>query len=147
VARSPLAPLRNAVLALCFAAALISVGDWYLTMRSLSSVHIVVRLHPAAIPADGQSRSKIAVRVTEAGRPRAHDYLEAVSLDSGYLVPLLAITDQQGEASFSYASLPASPYDTVDKAHIQFTDISLGRIIEVDKSVTISIRLLQAPTT
>lgn len=147
MARSPLAPLRNATATVCLAAVLICLGDWYRTMRSLPSVHIAVQLHPAAIPADGLSKSHIVVRVTEDGRPRVHDYLEAVSLDSGYLVPLLAITDEHGEASFSFASLPASPYDTIDKARIQFTDISLGRIIEVDKSSTISIRLTKAPTT
>jgi hypothetical protein len=146
VARNPLAPLRTAVLVVCLVAVLISVGDWYITMRSLSSVRLAVQLHPAAIPADGQSKSRIVVRVTDDGRPRAHDYLQAVSLDSGYLVPLLAKTDEHGEAIFSYASLPASPYDTTDKARIQFTDVSLGRIIEVDKSVTIHIRLLPAPT-
>lgn len=143
MASKPLVALRNCVLGLIGLAVLICLADWYATMRALPGVRIAIRLQPAAIPADGKSRSQIVVRVTEGGKPRAHDYLEATSLDSGYLVPLLALTNQQGEAHFTYASLPASPYDTATSARILFTDTSLGRIIEVDKSITISVHLIQ----
>jgi hypothetical protein len=143
VAGNPLVLLRNGVLGLTGVVILVCLADWSLTMRALPSVRIAVSLHPSAIPADGKSRSQIVVRVTEGGKPRANDYLEAVSLDSGYLVPLLALTNQQGEARFTYASLPASPYDTATSARILFTDTSLGRIIEVDKSTTVSVHLLQ----
>ncbi len=139
---NPLAPWRNAALAVCLAVLLLCVGDWFATMHSLSSVDLGVTVKPPAIPADGTSKSHIVVRVTEGGKPRSSDYVEAVSLDSGYLVPLLALTNRMGEATFTYTSLPASPYDTATDARIQFTDTSLGRIIEVDKSTTVRVHLL-----
>jgi len=115
--------------------------SWLSDSAHASAVHITARLTTRLLPADGQSAGTFVVRVTEpGGAPRAGDTIEILNLTSrGTFDRTRAMTDWRGQAAFTYTTSMYNAYQGAGPVAVQVTDISLGTLIEIDKSISTSI--------
>jgi hypothetical protein len=113
-------------------------GSWLVDATLASGVRITARATPRVLPADGQSTGTLVVRVTgSGGAPRAGDTLEILNLTSrGAFDRTRATTDRHGEAAFIYTTSMYNIYQGAGPVGVLVTDTSLGRLIEIDKSIT-----------
>jgi len=115
--------------------------SWLSDAAHASDVHITARLTPRLLPADGQAAGAFVVRVTDpGGAPRAGDTIEILNLTSrGTFDRTRTTTDRRGEAAFTYTTSMYNAYQGAGPVAVQVTDISLGTLIEIDKSISASI--------
>jgi len=110
----------------------------------LNNILIETSVDPPSVVADGISRTRITVRVTENGQPRAHDLLQIFLVaGSGRVLPGWVNTDNEGMAVIEFTPNQYSVYDPVDGAELKILDMNIGRLIEVGKSKVINIPLLK----
>ncbi len=75
------------------------------------------------------------------GTPRAGDIVEILNLTSrGTFDRTRALTDRRGEAAFVYTTSLANVYQPAGPVRVLVTDTSLGHLLELDKSMTATIR-------
>ena len=99
-------------------------------------------LDAPVVLADGKHSVGITVRVTESGLARRGDLLQAwVELGSGQLLPEWSYTDETGSVRLTFTPNPLTVYEVQDHAVLRVVDTSLGRLIEVDKSLAVTVGL------
>jgi hypothetical protein len=119
-------------------------ADYALATAQLDDVVIETSLDPPRVAADGRNSVVITVRITQNGRPRANDLVQAwIGSGSGLLIPNWVITDEHGTARITYTPNPYSPYDPQEAAEIRMMDTSIGRLVEVSKRHTVRVPLLE----
>ncbi len=118
-------------------------GGWVIDFATASNVGLQARISPAVLPADGYSSGRFLVRVTNAdGSPRASDTIEVLRQGTGSFDRTRALTDARGEALFLYTTSRSNKYQPAQPVPVLVTDTSLGRLIEIDKNVTVSINVV-----
>jgi len=123
---------------------LIFVVDWTRSTAQLNNILIETTVDPSSVVADGLSRTRITIRVTEKGQPRVGDLVQIFLITgSGRILPGWVYTDKDGMIVTEFTPNPYSIYDPVDGAELKILDISIGRIIEVGKSKVINIPMLK----
>jgi len=117
-------------------------SSWVVDDVQAGSVKLAVRVSPPVLPADGLATGTLTVRVTEGGgTPRAGDIVEILNLTSrGTFDRTRALTDRRGEAAFVYTTSLANAYQPAGRVRVLVTDTSLGHLLELDKSMTATIR-------
>lgn len=135
--------LRLSLLVLMTLMLLACGADWAVARSRLGMVLLETVLEPASVVADGKSTIVLTVRVTERGRPRAGDLLQAwLDVGSGLLKPTWVYTDQDGIARISFTPNAMTPYEVQDRAQIHVRDTTIGWLIEVGKDVTVTVPLI-----
>jgi hypothetical protein len=116
-------------------------GSWLVDDVHAGSVKLAVRVAPPVLPADGLATGTLTVGVTEGGTPRVGDIVEILNLTSrGTFDRTRALTDRRGEAAFVYTTSLANAYQPAGRVRVLVTDTSLGHLLELDKSMTATIR-------
>jgi hypothetical protein len=116
--------------------------DWALAQSRLPGIEVTSTLSQPSVVADGKSEIDVVIRVTENGVPRANDLLQSwIDIGGGLLQPMWVYTDENGEATLTFAPNPITQYDVQDRAAIHVRDISIGRLVEVGKDVVVDIPL------
>ena len=119
------------------------LADWAVARSRLGDFVIEASFDPSAVVADGKNGVTLDIRVTENGRPRAHDLVQCWIQDgAGLLIPSWLYTDDNGVGHSTYTPNPYSVYDPQDGAVIVVSDVSLGRLVEVDKRCTATVKLV-----
>ncbi|HEY8284746.1 MAG TPA: hypothetical protein VIJ28_10215 [Chloroflexota bacterium] len=138
-----------AVGVVAIAVAVVTYGD----VARANAIRVVARVTPAILPGDNVSKATITLQYLNSdGTPRAGDQLDLldVSQNTGTLLrPGLAFievyrlfTDKQGKATFNYIAAMSNNFVPTLPARIQITDTSLGTILEIDKTTTITINVI-----
>ena len=141
-----MARVRLVVLIAAGLVGLILGFDVLLSHARLQTISIEAQITPSRVVADGKSSAIITVGVTEKGRPRAGDLLQVwLQSGGGIIRPEMVYTNDHGQAEIRYTPNPANPYDLVDRALIHVADISIGRLVEVDKHFVIELPV-EAPS-
>jgi len=133
--------------------ALIVAAVTYRDVTRANAVRVLVQVTPAILPGDNTSKATIRLRYLNSdGSPRAGDQLDLldVSLNTGTLLrPGSAFievyrlfTDSQGKATFNYIAAMSNSFTPTLPAHIQVTDTSMGTILEIDKTTTVTINVV-----
>jgi hypothetical protein len=124
-------------------AAILAV-DWMAATVHLNDILIETSVDPPSVVADGISRTRITVRVTENGQPRAHDLLQIfLAAGAGRVLPGWTYTDKEGMAMIEFTPNQYSEYDPQSGAELEIVDISIGRLIEMGKRKVINIPMLK----
>ncbi len=118
-------------------------GGWAIDFATAGGVSLQARISPSVLPADGFSSGRFVVRATNAdGSPRAGDTIEVLRQGTGAFDRTRALTDAGGVALFLYTTSRSNKYQPAQPVPVIVTDTSLGRLIEIDKNVTISINVV-----
>ncbi len=126
-----------AVLLILFA---LLVVDWVQAQIRLANVSIEGQLDKAKVISDGEDSIVLTIRVTENGRPRVDDTLQAwLQPGNGLMIPEWSYTDENGEVQITFTPNPATPYDVEVDTVINVIDINIGRWLEVDKRFSIEV--------
>jgi hypothetical protein len=116
--------------------------DWLLAQSRLPHVLVETNLDKPSVVADGQSKITITIQVSQDGKPRADDLVQAwIGEGSGLLRPQWVYTDEQGKAQMTFEPNALSPYDNQEQAVIQLANTSVGRLVEVRKETSVKIPL------
>ena len=106
----------------------------------LASVSIEGQFDKDKVIANGEDSIILTLRVTENGRPRVNDTLQAwLQPGNGLMIPEWSYTDENGEVQITFSPNPANPYDLKADSIINVIDINIGRWLEVDKRFSIEI--------
>ncbi len=128
---------------LALIAAILAV-DVVRSTAQLDHIQIDATVDPSSVVADGLSKTTITVRVTEDGKPRVGDMLQIFLITgSGRVLPGWARTDNAGMVVTEFTPNPYSPYDPVDGAELQISDVSIGRLVEVRKDKVVLIPMIE----
>jgi hypothetical protein len=136
---------RRVLLGALAVVVLIVGGSWAVDFAHASAVHMVSRVAPSDVPADGQTAATVTLRITNAdGSPRVGDLLELLdqSQNPGTLSPYRLLTNRHGEATFTYIPEAANAFISAAPAHILVTDTSLGSLVEIDKMMLVTINVV-----
>ena len=117
------------------------------------AIRVVVRVAPAILPGDNATQATITLRYLRGdGTPRAGDVLSLLDVSqntgtilrtgSGIISVFRLVTDGQGAATFRYIAAMSNSFVPTEPAHIQITDTSLGTILEIDKTITVTIAVV-----
>ncbi len=120
--------------------AVVLVTDWIQAHARLANISMDGQFDKPNVVADGKDSIVLTLRVTENGRPRTNDMLQAwLQPGNGLLIPEWSRTDARGEVQITYTPNPASAYDLHQKSVINVIDINIGRLLEVDKVFAIEV--------
>lgn len=118
------------------------ITDWLLAKARLSHISVETSLDKETVIADGKSEVVITIKISQDGKPRVNDLVQAwIQQGSGLLRPQWVYTDEQGNAQMTFEPNPLSPYDNQEEAIISIVNISVGNLIEVRKEASVLIPL------
>ena len=138
--------LRLAVGILVLAVILVLGADWLVSKVRLGSVSMTGELVPPVVVADGDESTILVVTVTQDGRPRDNDLLQAwIETGGGVLIPEWVYTDEKGQVQINYTPNPMTKYDVDVQTVIHVADHAIGRLVEVSKHYTIEVPI-EAPS-
>jgi hypothetical protein len=102
---------------------------------------VFVMDHPPRAMADSEAKVEFHLQVTEKGRPRAGDLMQAwVQQGDGKLLPLFFFLDEDGRGVLTLTPNVLSLYSK-NPLIITVYDLSIGKIVERGKKETYSIEL------
>jgi hypothetical protein len=138
-----------AVGAVALFVAVVTVAD----RRQADATRVMVRVTPPVLPGDNVTQATITLRYLNSdGSPRVGDVLNLLDVSqntgtvlrvgSGVISIFRIVTDRQGTAVFKYIAAMSNSFVPTEPAHIQITDTSLGRILEIDKTTTVTIPVI-----
>jgi hypothetical protein len=117
-------------------------AEWMWARARVGDILMESSLDSPSVVADGKDSVVLTVRVTEEGKPRGGDLLQTwIDDGSGLFVPDWAYADGQGMAEFTFWPNPTTRYDSQDAAVLHIRDVSIGRLIEVGKDLTVTVPL------
>jgi hypothetical protein len=140
-------------LAVIAALALIVAGVTYRDVALANAVRVVAHVKPPILPADNASKATVTLQYLNSdGTPRAGDQLDLLDVSqntgtllrpaSGFIEVYRLFTDKFGQARFNYIAAMSNPFTRTLPAHIQVTDTSMGTILEIDKTTTVTINVV-----
>jgi len=144
---------RRVALAAVAAIALVVAVVTYRDVARANAVRVLVRVTPPILPGDNVSRATITLRYLNSdGTPRVGDQLDLLDVSqntgtllrpgSAFIEVYRLFTDRQGEVTFQYIAAMSNSFVPTVPAHIQVTDSSLGTILEIDKTTTVTINVV-----
>ena len=145
--------VRKVALAAVGVFALVVAVVTYRDVARANAVRVVVRVAPPVLPGDNVSKATITLQYLNSdGTPRAGDQLDLLDVSqntgtllrpgSAFIEVYRLFTDRQGEATFKYIAAMSNSFVPTVPAHIQVTDSSLGTILEIDKTTTVTINVV-----
>ena len=115
-------------------------GSWAFDAIGAGGVVMSTTVNPPRVVADGVSKTVLTIQVRgPSGAPRQGDTVEAINLGPGLLDRSRALTDAKGEARFEFVAARSSKYRPAKPVPVQFSNVSLGKLIEVQKSVVTTV--------
>ena len=131
---------------LALAVAVVTYGD----VARAGAARVVIRVAPLVLPGDGVTQATVSLRYLNGdGTPRAGDELDLLDVSQssgtilrdapGVIATFRLFTDARGRASFKYIAATSNPFVATLPAHIQVSARSFGTILEIDKTTTVTI--------
>ncbi len=138
-----------AVGALALGVAVVTYSD----VARANAVRVVVRVTPPILPGDNVSEATITLQYLNGnGTPRAGDELDLLDISQntgtilrngpGVIAVFRLFTDKQGQVIFKYIAAMSNSFVPTLPARILVTDTSLGTILEIDKTTTVTINVV-----
>lgn len=104
----------------------------------------LLSMDPQQAPADGQSPVALRFKVTDAGgRPMKGHSLYALPRGGGILSASRVVTDEAGEATYTYYPYKASELQPAKDVQIKVIDESNSVFIEINAKTTVTVPLVQ----
>jgi hypothetical protein len=118
--------------------------SWALDTNKARAVKISVEINPSSIPGDGRSSTTFTVYVRNSdGSPRQGDTIEVLNQVPGLFDRTRALTNEEGKAVFLFTSSKSNKYRPAAPVPVIVTNTSLGKLIEVRKTITATINVTE----
>ena len=118
--------------------------SWAFDSAAAARTGLEARVSPNTIPADGLTSTRLIARALNPdGSVRVGDVIEVQSLRGGTFDRFRTLSDQNGEAEFVFISSRSNKYRPAAPVSVIVTNFSLGHLIEVRRSTTVTINVIE----